>query len=404
MPLAPAQTNWLVIWTAIFAGVIVGFQVGKAPPVIAAIQVELQLMRVEAGWYMSVYNAVAVLAGLACGVFTDRIGRRRAVTLGLLMLLAGNLIGAWAPSYTPLILARLIEGAGFALVAVSVPGLITRVVSDQDRDVALSAWSTYLPTGFAIMMAGISLTTEAEHWRTVWLINAGLIAAFLVLFLYVTRNLDKRKRPANEPGLQLLTVIRRAGPWLLGLSFMSYTLQWFGVLTWLPTIMTDVGMTDAVAGLAVAAVVFANVIGNLAAGYLLKRGIPRWRILAFCSLSLGLLAQGIYAGELSPEVRLLLAGLFSAIGGAIPGVVMAGAATHSPSQEQVATTNGVIVQCTNLGSLVGPPAVAWVSQMSGAFENARWLILASALAGVLIALIIRIVERRMQDARQVGAQ
>lgn len=392
---AAARTRWGVVLTAVGAGMLMGAQVGKAPPMIAAIRGDLGLDLVAAGFFMSLINGVAVLTGIMAGVFADNAGRRRAVLLALAVLFVGNALGATAGEAVQMFASRLCEAFGFVVIVVSAPGLIMEAAAPRDVRMALSVWSTYMPAGFAAMMAAAPFIAPPEHWRTVWWFNAGLTVAYAALFLSVTRGLGAP--PAGARRLHgLAEVVRRPGPWLMGVSFMLYTVQWFGVLTWLPSILQGVGLTAAAAGAGVALVVAANIAGNLAAGVLLSRNVPRWSIIAVCSLSLGLLTLGIYDGGIDPVLRLLLAGLFSAVGGAIPGAVLAGAATHSPTPAQVGITNGVIVQCTNLGSLVGPPAVAWMAAMAGGdFTAARWLTLAAGLTGVAVALALRGVERRM---------
>jgi cyanate permease len=393
-----ATTRWAVVLTAVGAGMLLGAQVGKAPPMIAAIRADLGLDLVAAGFFMSLINGVAVATGILAGVFADNAGRRRAVLLALAVLLAGNVLGATAAGAPQIFASRLCEAFSFVVIAVAAPGLILEATAPRDVRMALSVWSTYMPAGFAAMMAAAPFIAAPEHWRTVWWFNAGLTVIYAAVFLTMTRGLGRR--PMGTGRLRgLAEVVRRPGPWLMGVAFMLYTVQWFGVLTWLPTILQGVGLSAAAAGAGVAVVVAANIPGNLAAGVLLSRGAARWKIIAACSLALGLLTLGIYDSGLDPVFRLVLAGLFSAIGGAIPGAVLAGAATHSPSPAQVGITNGVIVQCTNLGSLLGPPAVAWMAAMAGGdFTAARWLTLAAGVAGVAVALALRGVERRLGEA------
>jgi predicted MFS family arabinose efflux permease len=361
---------------------------------IGAISDELGLDLVEAGFYMSLINGFAVVTGIVAGIVSDNLGRRRVIFGGLGFLVAGNLLGALAASPEAMFASRLLEAVAFVAVVVSVPGIIVEVTRGADMGTALTAWSTYMPAGFAAMMAVAPLLVAPQDWRAIWWLNAGLGAAYAVLFAVLVR--DAGAPPARRRRLEGVgDVVGRPGPWLLGVAFMLYTVQWFGVLTWLPSILQGVGLSVAGAGFGVAAVLAANIAGNLGSGVALNRGVPRWAIIAFCSLTLGLLTLGIYDDGLPVGLRLAMAALFSGFGGAIPGAVLSGSAVHSPTPGQVGLTNGVIVQCTNLGSLVGPPAVAAVAAGAGGdFTAARWLTLAAGVAGVGVALALRGVERR----------
>ncbi len=402
MNMESVRTRWTTTWIAIGAGIICGMQVGKAPPMIGGIRDSLGIDLVGAGFYMSTINGLAVFTGILAGVFADQIGRRRAVTLGLIAIIAGNAIGAGAQTVPIMYMSRFFEAMGFVGIVTAVPGLISELVAPRNIRVALSAWSIYMPAGFCLMMAAAPLLVEPAGWRSIWWMNAALVSLYLILFITATRGVGGRPAQARTfSGLRAVT--RLPGPWLLGLIFMSYTTQWFGVLTWLPTIMEQVGLSTADAGLGVALVVGANMAGCLGSGPLLQWGLARWKIAVVCSLSLSALAFGIYDDTLSPVLRLTLAALFSAIGGLIPGAMLAGVSMHSPGPGNVGTTNGVVVQCTSLGSLLGPPAVAWIALLAdGDFGTARWLVLGAGLLGAVLALTLRTVEHRMAAKEHRG--
>ena len=68
----------------------------------------------QAAWVISIFNVVGIVSGMALGAMADRIGHRR-------MVLAGLLIVA-----TPLLATRFVEGVGFMIVVVATPALIAR--------------------------------------------------------------------------------------------------------------------------------------------------------------------------------------------------------------------------------------------------------------------------------------
>ncbi|WP_416898387.1 MAG: CynX/NimT family MFS transporter [Minwuia sp.] len=391
-------TRWAVVLTAIGAGVLLGFQVGKAPPLIGAISEELGFSLVQAGFYMSLINGFAVLTGIVAGVVADNAGRRRVMILAALSLIAGNVLGAVAESVPVMFASRFLEAFGFVGAVVSAPGLIVEASRPRDVNTSLTLWSTYMPTGFGLMMALTVWTTAPEDWRAIWWLNAAIAAGYLALFLWIARGVGAPPPQARRlDGLK--AVLSRPGPWLLGFCFGMYTVQWFGVLNWLPSMLLAAGVDIDDAGLGVALVVGINAIGCMGAGPVLRAGAPRWLVIAACSLTLGLLTVWIYDQSLPPVLRLVLAGVFSTVGGLIPGAALSGAAVHSPTPKQVGITNGVIVQCTNFGSLLGPPAVAAVAAAAGGdFTAARWLTLGAGIAGAMFALALRGVERRMQTS------
>jgi hypothetical protein len=73
--------------------------------------------------------------------------------LGLLLLIAGGLLGAAASGESGaagLLAGRFLEGAGFLLAVVAAPGLILLSVAPADQRRAMSFWGGYMPTGTAL--------------------------------------------------------------------------------------------------------------------------------------------------------------------------------------------------------------------------------------------------------------
>ena len=71
------------------------FQVGKAPPVLPAIRVDLGMSLFLAGWILSTFNVVGLL-GSAAGAVADAFGHRRMLLGGLLCQAVGSLAGAFS--------------------------------------------------------------------------------------------------------------------------------------------------------------------------------------------------------------------------------------------------------------------------------------------------------------------
>jgi hypothetical protein len=71
----------------------------------------------------------------------------------------------------------------------------------------------------------------------------------------------------------------------------------------------------------------------------------------------------------------------------------------SPSPDQLGTTNGLLMQGSNLGQFVGPPALAAVVTASGSWNSVAWLMCGAATAAVVLAGFVRVIENRLALAR-----
>ena len=391
-----ARSRWGLVALAVLAGILVGLQVGKVPPALPAIRAELGLSLVAAGWVASLFNGISALTGVLAGAVADRSGSRAVLTGALAALALGGACGALAGDAGTLLAARFAEGVGFVGVVVAAPRLIVTAARPEDRPLALGFWSVYMPAGMAAAMALAPVVLPVAGWRGLWWLNVVLVLAFLALFARLGRGAGQGGLPARGPFAGgLARALARPGPWLLGAGFGVYTVQFFAVMAWLPTFLIERhAMTVATAGSAAAAVVLANVIGNLGGAWALHRGVRRWLLMAGASAGMGLAGAVVFGAWAPDAARLPAAFLFSAVGGLLPAAALAGSARHAPDASQVATVNGVIVQGSNLGSLVGPPAMAATVAALGGWTGAERLLLPCAALGCLIALGLGRIERR----------
>jgi len=132
------------VWAAIAAGIIAAAYVGKLPPALPLLREEFQLSLVMAGWVNSVFNTLAITTAVFFGVFAGRYGALRYCGGGLVAIMLGGLLGAAAPGAAMLFASRILEGAGFISIAVSVPALIVAASSrSQWRVVGLGTRQSF---------------------------------------------------------------------------------------------------------------------------------------------------------------------------------------------------------------------------------------------------------------------
>jgi MFS family permease len=394
MPSRPT-TNWPTVLIAVGAGVVAALQVGKVPPAIGLVRAELGAGLVAAGWVLSLFNLISATGGVAAGFAADRVGARRLILTGLAALALGSLSGGLAGTAELLLLARTLEGLGFLAITVAVPSIVVGATGPAEQRLALGIWSSYMPAGVALMMFAAPALLAALGWRGVWFANALLAAAYLALFAWQTRRLAPI-RTAARSWAALGRTLARPGPWLLALSFSFYTIQWFGLASWLPTLLTEeMGYSLAAAAFWTAAVVAANVVGNLVSGVLLTRGAVRWVVLLAVTVVMGLTGAGVFLEGVPAPLKLVLGFVFSGFGGLLPGTLLAGVPLHSASADSIGATNGFIVQGANMGTLLGAPIIATLVAAAGTWQATAWVMLAAGAGGAATAWLIGRVERRL---------
>lgn len=398
----PLKTDWLIVYIALGAGIIGAAHIGKMPPALPLVRSELELSMVTGGWVVSIFSATAVLIGLGVGGISDRVGPWRLVMVGLAAMAVGGILGSFADSGWSLLATRFLEGLGFLAVVVSSPAIIAHAAEGSSRKTALGLWATYFPVGMGLMMVVSPLFLNQFGWRTFWLVLVGLCCLWL-LVMAATRNrapAESVRAHAPKPILEnLKRTLPHPGPWIMAFCFFAYSLNWMALMVWLPTFLIESRQsTTTAAALIGALVVLTNAPGNFAAGWLLNRHVPHWALVLVSFMVMALTSIGIFSDALSDGLRLALCLLFSALSGMLPGTVLAAVPTIAPSTNQIGIINGMLVQGSHMGQIIGPPLLALVITLTGSWQASLYVILGSAIIGCLLALGLKAIEGRMTDA------
>ena len=393
---ARSATSWATVLLLCGAGVVVAFQIGKAPAALPMVRADLRLGLVTAGWVISMFNVIGTLLGMVIGAVADRLGHRRVVLAGLALVALASLIGAAVGNGAALLATRFFEGLGFMMVVVAGPSLIVRAADPHDLKLAFGVWGCYMPAGSALMMAAAPALLAPFGWRGLWIANGILVGLFALLLGVATRGLARPRQPAVPSSLlrDIRTTVTAPGPVLLALAFGAYALSYLVVLGFLPTILVErEGLPLTLATALTALAIAANVPGNLIGGMLVHRGIRPWLLLAVASATLALCGSAFYATDLPLWLRYGLVVVLSLVGGLLPSSVFGVAPALAPSPRLVATTNGLVMQGSNLGQSIGPPIAAALAASAGDWHLTPIVLAVSGLIGIIVALALRTLER-----------
>lgn len=379
--------TWLPVFVIVGAGIVAAMQVGKAAIAAPILRDSLGIDLTSIGWLMAIFAILGMVGGIPVGAFITAFGDRRILLLGLLTIAIAAALGAMTASFQLLLATRVLEGLGFILVTIAGPALITRVSGAGQRDIAFGLWSCFMPAGIALaMVAGPLFST----WQALWWASAILAAAaFLSAVVFLPRSIPGSRLSWSGIYKDTAAILRAGAPVILALAFALYSLQFFALFSFLPVLLTErMGISLQTAGLLSAVATGVNIIGNLAAGFLIARGARRWMLVAAASMVMGLSSIGIFL-PLLPEVAVFaLCMLFSAAGGLIPATLLATAPLLSPQARLTPFAVGLCMQGSNFGQVVGPVAVGSVIQTFG-WSSVAAIVVIAAAAGIVMALSLR---------------
>jgi EmrB/QacA subfamily drug resistance transporter len=167
-------------------------------------------------WMVDAY--ILVFAGLllTMGAIGDRFGRKRALSIGLLLFGLGSLGAAFSGSANMLIATRAAMGIGGALIMPSTLSIITNVFSGPERGRAIAAWAAV--SGLGIIGGPVLGGWLLEHfwWGSVFLVNVPIVLfAVLAGYFLVPESKDPNATPLDPVG---------AGLSIAGLSALVYAI------------------------------------------------------------------------------------------------------------------------------------------------------------------------------------
>ena len=197
-------------------------------------------------WVINAYLlplSALILSGGAAG---DRFGRRRLLILGTAIFALASLGCTFAPNLASLLLARLAQGIGSALLMPNSLAILGATFVGAAKGRAVGIWAAVGAIAGAVGPVVGGWLIDLGNWRAIFLINIPLaLAAIVLAWRFVPRDLGGRGQTLDVAGALLATV---------GLALLTWALTiGSGPRRW------TLAATAALAGAAACAVVFLRV-------------------------------------------------------------------------------------------------------------------------------------------------
>ena len=128
-------------------------------------------------WAINAYTLVFAGLLFTFGVIGDRIGRKRMLTIGMLLFGISSVLCSYAQTPDELIWARAAMGFGGAAVMPQTLSIITNIFEPKERPRAIGVWASAVGVAIAIGPVVGGLLLNHFWWGSVFLINVPLTAA-----------------------------------------------------------------------------------------------------------------------------------------------------------------------------------------------------------------------------------
>ncbi len=376
----PSATQWGRVWLLFAAGSTSAFHVGKIPAALPALRLEFGLELFASSWIVSLFSLLIAVFGLAVGMLSSRVDARLAAVSGLFVAGIASLFGSLTETVGLLIITRSFEGAGWLVVAISVPVLMRRAAADSDRALVLGIWGAFMPIGISLSLLVAPWLMDTIHWQGLWFV-LGCLTLAASAAIYFGSVQGSHPAPVKLSLRGALAIGLARAPLLMAGCFLVYSAQFLALTTFFPTLVVSQHQVSLATAAALGAfVVGSNATGNIAAGWLLSRGVGYQLILTVSLIVMSISSSVAYLDGVSLALRWSAAIVFSCFGGLIPGTLFARAPQVVANPMHMVIINGLIMQAAGVGQLSGPPLVSYLVDLTG-----RW---SGALAFTVVLLVL----------------
>lgn len=203
----PAQSGWKTLLSKNFIIVLVISCFNQFATM--AVKTPINQFGKELGLAATLLGMIATLQGIfkmACrpvwGNVVDRMNKKTAMTIALLIQVAAFLIYAFTDSVPVFVIGRFMEGASFAVVGTSVYAALGFVVDRRALGTAMGFYATFPRiVQAAAPVASMSIYTNfGAKWSFLTAVGCTLVSVFLTQFLTFNAGmtLPKKTMPAEK--------------------------------------------------------------------------------------------------------------------------------------------------------------------------------------------------------------
>ncbi len=212
-----------VALTVALGGFLMGFDASVISGVVKFIEPQFDLTKIQLGWSVSSLTLMATLAMLVSGPISDRLGRRTVLKYAAILFTLSAVGSALAPSFTFLVIARMLGGIGVGASLIIAPVFIAEISPPERRGQLVSfnqlnivlGISVAFFTNYLIVRLGSSeaswvqtLGIGENNWR--WMLGLETLPAIFYFFALFSVPRSPRWLMMKGKNDEAMVVLKRA--------------------------------------------------------------------------------------------------------------------------------------------------------------------------------------------------
>lgn len=159
-------------------------------------------------WVQESYTLVFASLLLLVGTLADRVGRRRMLTIGVVVFVVASIAAALAPNGELLVAARVVQGVGGATMLPVTLSILNATFTGRERGIAFAVWGSTIGGMAAVGPLLGGWLTESFSWRWAFGINLPIGVIILIgIALFVTESKADKPPAMDVVGATLSIVL-----------------------------------------------------------------------------------------------------------------------------------------------------------------------------------------------------
>lgn len=388
--------NWTQLGLGWFLYFSFGMVVSSLVPIITLLRRDLDISYTEMGIVLGAWQFVYIGAAAPAGILIDRIGPKKALAVGALVIALSALLRSLAEGFWVLFASVAVFGLGGPIVSIGLPKLVADWFTGAHRGLASGIYMTGSATGsvFVLALTHSVVLPWVGSWRAtlvVYGIVAAISAGTWILFGRDSpQSISDRGEPREAGGNGAYRQVI-SHPAVLAVVIVGFAgfLANHGLRNWLPQVLEAGGESPVRAGWLSALPALTGILGSI---FILRQASRRPGYRRPVTIAL-LLACGVGIAAIMFTDGWLLIAIIAIEGFCAAAVtpLMLNTLMETPriGAKHIGAAAGLFFAVGEVGGTLGPVLLGVTADLTGSFMTGM-LILASVMwIMVLPALRIR---------------
>lgn len=179
--MAMMEPKKIALLIAVLAGFLTPFDLSSVNIALPTIASEFSMDAVTLGWVATAYLLASAVFLVPFGRMADIHGRKKIFSAGLVVFTFASFAMVFSVSPSMIILLRVVQGMGAALIFGTAVAILTSVTPPRERGKALGIYTTAVYLGLSMGPFLGGFLTSSFGWRSIFLINVPLGILILVI-------------------------------------------------------------------------------------------------------------------------------------------------------------------------------------------------------------------------------